>query len=551
MQLLWNLKYLIIADLVMLKFKKVRAILNGHEYLKLFNKLQLLNNLKTDLVESELKISLKYLFLKFDIDNASDLTKQYIVLKLKTKSFSNIARFYGLIESILMFFGNGKPVTFPLPSQWFTILRKYEIKINTLFSSFHWIYFIVIHYFKGVIYIFKTYFSFFDLTNNYNYNKKLKKSITFDDLIDCQFPTNNNLFSHDIFTWFTDFKSTNYYLIHNNIRFNYKLYNKNIKYNHYIIPPLNSLLTFLKFLFWSLYIISYTFIQLLLNKWWYPLLLTEIVKTKRFELQKNHKFISEEYYFCSEWVYRPLWTYYLEKHLQKKIIFYFYSTNSEGFKTKNGYKPHDFDWRIISWPIYLVWDDYQKIFIKKYAKRNPEFIISGPVYFQAKIVELPKLLNNLNTIVIFDIPPFRPYQYKKLGLPYNYHTYEITCKFLDDIIYVSEKLNLNIFFKRKRKSFSNYHDKRYQKYITKLIINNKNIYEIDPDLSAFHVISHTSASISFPFTSTALISKHLQKPSCYYDPSELLYKDDNGSHGITILSSRIELYHWLNKALNL
>jgi polysaccharide biosynthesis PFTS motif protein len=534
----------------MSNFKKTRAIIKGHEFLKLNNNLQFFNSLKTELIENDFNINLKYTFLKYEIDNASDLINQYLVLVLKKNIFSNITRFYALIESILIFYGNGSRVCFPLPSKWVKILNKNEIKTNKLLCNIYWIQFILINYFKGYIYILKTLFTFFDFKYNYNYNNKCTKTVSFDNLSDCQFPINNKP-SHDIFTWYNIFKKNNHYLIHNNSRYKSSLSNLNIKYNRYFIPPLNTILSLFHFLIWSIYILLYTFIQMLLNKWWYPLFLLELAKTKRFELQNDNKFISEEYFFYNEWVYRPLWTYYVEKNLKKQIFFYFYSTNSEGFKSKNGYKPHDFDWRIISWPNYLVWDIYQEDFIRKYAKRNPQFIMSGPVYFQSKIEEMPKICNESKTIVIFDIPPLRPYQYKKLGLPYNYHTYEICCKFLDEIIYVAEKLNINIFLKRKRRINPTFHDKRYQKYISRLINNNSRLYEIDPEVSAFHVISQTFATISFPFTSTALVSRHLSKPSCYFDPSGLIYKDDKGSHGITILSSRIELYHWLNKALNL
>ena len=48
-----------------------------------------------------------------------------------------------------------------------------------------------------------------------------------------------------------------------------------------------------------------------------------------------------------------------------------------------------------------------------------------------------------------------------------------------------------------------------------------------------------------PFTSTALIARELGKPTCYYDPTGLVQKDDRAAHGIEIVSGREELAHWL------
>ena len=48
-----------------------------------------------------------------------------------------------------------------------------------------------------------------------------------------------------------------------------------------------------------------------------------------------------------------------------------------------------------------------------------------------------------------------------------------------------------------------------------------------------------------PFTSTALIARELGRPSCYYDPTGLVQKDDRAAHGIEIVSGREELARWL------
>ncbi len=68
---------------------------------------------------------------------------------------------------------------------------------------------------------------------------------------------------------------------------------------------------------------------------------------------------------------------------------------------------------------------------------------------------------------------------------------------------------------------------------------------IDPDTSSYEMMEKCSAVISMPFTSTALIARELGKPSCFYDPTGLIQRDDRAAHGIPIMIGRNELQAWL------
>jgi polysaccharide biosynthesis PFTS motif protein len=267
----------------------------------------------------------------------------------------------------------------------------------------------------------------------------------------------------------------------------------------------------------------------------------ELIKSKRVDLAKNN--LCDRYLFYNDWLYRPMWTYIAQKY-GSEICFYFYSTNSEGFKTLNGYKDNDFDWRTISWQKYFVWDEYQENFIKKYAKLNPIFQIVGPTYFQSKIE-----INNNNyfskdSITIFDITPFRPSYYMKLGLEHDYFNYQVAKEFLSDILVIAEHYNLKIYLKIKRKINLKYHDRSYYNFLDTLSCNKRVVF-VDSDISPFHIIKKSSLCISYPFTSTALIAKYLNKPSCYYDPTSTIYKDDTGAHGVDIITNKEELLQWI------
>lgn len=66
----------------------------------------------------------------------------------------------------------------------------------------------------------------------------------------------------------------------------------------------------------------------------------------------------------------------------------------------------------------------------------------------------------------------------------------------------------------------------------------------------FGVLPEISCVISVPFTSTALIARNLGKPSCYYDPSELLASDDKAAHGIPVLLGKAQLEKWIAEQLS-
>ena len=50
-----------------------------------------------------------------------------------------------------------------------------------------------------------------------------------------------------------------------------------------------------------------------------------------------------------------------------------------------------------------------------------------------------------------------------------------------------------------------------------------------------------------PFTSTALISKNMNVPAIYYDPSGRVECDDKAAHGIEIISGKEALEKWMKQ----
>jgi polysaccharide biosynthesis PFTS motif protein len=261
----------------------------------------------------------------------------------------------------------------------------------------------------------------------------------------------------------------------------------------------------------------------------------------------NKKSLALDYLFNnSEAIYRPLWTYDAEK-LGSRIIFFFYSTNSENFKISESVAPLPYSWKAISWPYFLIWDTWHEDFVRKSVGINFSTELVGPIWFNdGRPIDIPVLKN---MVAVFDVQPKRDSVYQILGQPYEYYIPTITNSFLLNIHSLSLSKNFNIVLKRKRKIGDEIHPS-YRKAI-KNLSGQPNFFEIDSEISAWHLIASSMAVISMPFTSTALIARHLGKPSIYYDPSGILRKDDPAAHNIPVLSSVFELSNWIDEVQSL
>jgi polysaccharide biosynthesis PFTS motif protein len=129
--------------------------------------------------------------------------------------------------------------------------------------------------------------------------------------------------------------------------------------------------------------------------------------------------------------------------------------------------------------------------------------------------------------------------------PIEYYVYDTAKRFLHDINSVVSKSKHKIVFKRKR-NIGNKVDKKYKFYLEKIEKENTVFQMVNPDIHALKLIEKSKAVISMPFTSTSILAKQMKKPTVFYDPLNMLCKDDIGSHGIEILSSLEELEAWIN-----
>ncbi|MDC1434515.1 polysaccharide biosynthesis PFTS motif protein, partial [Flavobacteriaceae bacterium] len=244
---------------------------------------------------------------------------------------------------------------------------------------------------------------------------------------------------------------------------------------------------------------------------------------------------------------RPLWTYSAQER-GVGIYFYFYSTNIYSFDVKGKTFLQDHQWQIVSWPNYLVWNETQKRFLEKTTLIKKDIEIVGIIPFNSNNKSLIQE-NSSNTIIVFDVQPMRTSVYQSLGIGYEYYTSKNGSDFLMHIDQIAKELKLKVIFKRKRNTLNV--DKKYLETVKKLFLTARWV-EIDPDVDAHLVCEKFKAiaSISAPFTSTAMISDSFGIPTIYYDVTEELNEKSSASNKFKMLNNRQDLKDWLTLMKN-
>ena len=437
----------------------------------------------------------------------------------------------------------GRKIIFPLPKHWQTLLTNNGYDVNKILSSILWFFFILNSFLKGVRSFFYLYRSSFK-----SIYKFPQKSIFFVDINKKCLPfIYNQNQSKDIISWYYNkFVNKNDVntILHNIID------NSDIKIDNLIVKSGNifdingfKIKKNIIFLFSSIRIIIIAFLDIFRGRWWSTILLSDAIYAQLYKIIPKETLPIEYLFSNSSWLYRPLWTYEAEKY-GSKVILYFYSTNIEDLRVNNKYEEYIKNFSLMNWPNYIVWDKYQLNFIERATVNNSEkniLILNSFIHFSDYPSLLPK--NTKKVISIFDITPFRLSRLIQLSEIDQYLTSKIIIQFLDDIKYICEKYGFIIYYKAKRSTTLNIFDKKYLNLINNSI--SSNFITIHPDISAIRVIEASNANISIPFTSTALIGSYLGKPSVYYDPTDKIGKNDRASHGIEILSGKMELENWV------
>ena len=526
------------------RFLKRRAwmrllkVLRGHRQLKELNAIGRINALKQDLASTPCIKNGTFSKSIFgsEIEQAELITRQFLLARIESTFFT---------KHILYSVGNSdSAITYPLPLEWRKVVIRHGFKVDKFNSIILWHGFVTLKFVFAIqsfsIQIFR------DLRRIIKKDYPLKGSyVYFDNLSHRNFPlTSLKGPKQNIFTWYLQWsgKTPNV----DSLRHDVKDIDKGVLENIPVIP-IPSALPFLKkmrglqsLVLWGFIMILFSLIELIRGHWWHALLFGESYKSKVLRIVDEDELARDYLFHNSGWIYRPLWTYEAEKR-GSRILFYFYSTNVEGFKQAGGYLPAYFGWKISGWNNILVWDREQQDFVNRSIDLRVNTHVVGPIWFESGLEELPCLPSN--SIAVFDVQPFRDAFYNSSGIPFDYYVPANCNLFLNDIYELLSEKDITLVLKRKRNIGKIIHYK--YKNLLEQLEGKSSFISLDPDVGAQQIIGSCKAVISMPFTSTALIAKQMGKPSVYYDPSSLIQKDDRGAHGIKILSDKKELEDWL------
>ncbi len=523
-----------------IKIRFLKKILRGSRVLKKNQRMSCISKINNELTVEKCIESENFSNLIFGVAApfGEIVVRQYLVSKL-CSYWVGWAIMYSFSKS------NGS-ILLPLPPVWRNIFLRNNVKVVMLKAILIWQVFLFYQYAKGVVNVFSIFAkAFFRLTKG-EIMPDFGRYSYFNNLTLRNIPSTSDTCSDfSILSWYArwegrakqldlfchDVPNSPTPLCHD--------YPLRFSESPLIYP--NTYRNLFRYFKWGVFASTLTFFELFRGKWWNALMLLESAKMKMMQIADD-SIIARDYLFHnSSYTYKPLWTYEVESK-GSRVILYFYSTNCEGFKKKNGLTTNlYYGYQSMTWKFYLVWDRCQRDFIDKVSQVKCDIQIVGPIWFQDSQTIIPNIPKK--SVAIFDVQPVRSSFFNILGVDFEYYVPEVVNQFLIDI---NEVLTDNHYFfvlKRKREIGKLAHPK-YRGLIANMLAQ-QNLLEIDSESNAYKIIDKCEAVISLPFTSTALIAKAQEKPSVYYDPLALLERDDPAAHGIKLLQGKKELREWV------
>jgi hypothetical protein len=285
----------------------------------------------------------------------------------------------------------------------------------------------------------------------------------------------------------------------------------------------------------------------LLGAWWAPVVAADAIELAYVQCLGPKNIACAYIFNNSSWFFRPLWTYFANA-AGSRLIMLFYSANISPFRYRSGRKcPTFIGYNIMNWPEYAVWNEQQAQFVRSVSGQFIRMInVCGPVPFidsGEKIQDLPA-----NSIAVFSVAAQRSSSLARRGVLPEYYSSDSIVQFLEQSYQAISRINGTMVLKTKRQSLSG-DDRAYLDYVETLA-KRSNVICIDSDVAAARLIERTNASISIPFTSTALVAESFGKPACYYDAARLLDVSYKGHEGVEFFSDALSVESWLSRVMD-
>ena len=456
--------------------KKSNNYLNYYNQLNNTNELYKINELKTNLTDTSLNLKDNYFTKYFEINIK--------IFELSVIQFIKIRYLqYDFNKDFLKSYNSKSKFNSPLPKRWRDYFASKNLNINKFKSSLKWIIICIKFYFKSYRTIFIT---LYDSLKNIFYKGNL-------DLNNCIFINNLNkeiINSKDLsasaINWLNKrhlLNSTKCY--QNSININdFKFDKLNIIYRKNSLPYLNNLNDLLNFIKWIFKSHFYLFCNHNLINFLFYSEFIEAYLHKNL-ISKNSIFLFNN----SNSLYRPLWT-YIAENKNSKIIFYFYSSNNEPIINKKNLPSTN--WYPLTWNNYLIAHEQQLNFINSVTKVKFKYQIANLFDHSIKTnLDLPD-----NYVLIFDVTPRNDFEFSFMGEMYDYYSFNKMKTYLNDIVNVSVKYNVNLVIKTKK---TNQIDNKEYNIFIKKISSLSNIYICSTNLTLENLIKKFYAGYILSF----------------------------------------------------
>jgi len=431
----------------------------------------------------------------------------------------------------------------PLPKPWMKYLANKGIRVSEILCFWKWRGLLLRCYWRGVRRLFTLVVHSFSSDRVFEVNEK---AIFLPNLMPNAIPSKNKIpFEQKNFVnWLkTKYRDQNYIIYCQSFETKPNSIGKRIKIVKEVFNPLTMIENRLYFIITSAYFLFDAFIGMLINDWKKCLLIQDEIELLYFS-QSDH--FGKTFIFCNQdYQFRPLWSYFAEDN-GACVKYAFYSCNSVVISTSGQSKiPTTPGYSTMSWPIYLVWDIYQKNFLEAVIDWPAEFEIVGPVDSVDNMEHLPARLNTRKACALFDVSAFQDIIAADKGVLDPYYNVTNITKFLEDVVSCLNELNIQIYYKRKR-PFKRISATAYHNFVDKLFAKYKFLTFVDPGISPSRVVDACDFVISIPYTSTALIGLDRGKESIYYDPTGCLSGNSELAHGCDLINNKKDLIRWLS-----
>jgi hypothetical protein len=310
-----------------------------------------------------------------------------------------------------------------------------------------------------------------------------------------------------------------------------------------IFPPLKTRLKTLKFFFISIFAVGLCGVKWLSGCSGAPALSEDVVMLRYF-LQLSDRQLPNWYVVThSGCGARPLWVREAEaRGVKTAMVFYSINNRAAQFNHAKLEVSENPEHLFLNWSRYIVPDPYQAKWLRSLVREEAKYIELDFMPYVDNGDSIPEVPEN--TLSVFDITPVPDNWYVLLGERSGVSRDRFVSLFWTDISEVSEKLGISLLIKSKRSRPPKWVGPKYRRIMDNLK-DSPNCIVVDSGVAAMRVIKKTQASISFPFTTTAIDTANLGKQSVYYDPSGIIQTDRYENHGIEVIRGKDKLEEWM------